>query len=157
MSVHTNRLNGRGETIMVRWMGRAARLAAVVCAGSSLAACATVTRGTEDAWMIHSDPSGARVETTNGHQCKATPCAIKMKRRSEFTATLSKPGYKPASVQVTHRTSGAGAAGVAGNVIVGGLIGIGVDMYSGASQDLTPNPVTVRLEADAPPERVIIQ
>lgn len=142
---------------MVRLMRRAARLAAVVCAGSTLAACATVTRGTEDAWMIHSDPSGARVETTNGHQCTATPCAIKMKRRSEFTATLSKPGYKPASVQVTHRTSGAGAAGVAGNVIVGGLIGIGVDMYSGASQDLTPNPVTVRLEADAPPERVIIQ
>ncbi len=129
---------------------RLVRLAAILCAGSSLAACATVTRGSEDAWVINSEPSGAKVETTNGHQCPATPCAIKMKRKSEFTATLTKPGYKPATVQVTHKTAGAGAAGVAGNVLVGGVIGLGVDLYSGASQDLVPNPVTVTLEAEAP-------
>jgi hypothetical protein len=35
---------------------------------------------------------------------------------------------------------------VAGNVLVGGVIGLGVDMVTGASQDLTPNPVTVVLE-----------
>jgi hypothetical protein len=35
---------------------------------------------------------------------------------------------------------------VAGNVLLGGVIGLGVDMYSGASQDLTPNPVTLKLE-----------
>ncbi len=129
---------------------RLVRLAAILCAGSSLAACATVTRGSEDAWVINREPSGAKVETTNGHQCPATPCAIKLKRKSEFTATLTKPGYKPATVQVTHKTAGAGAAGVAGNVLVGGVIGLGVDLYSGASQDLVPNPVTVTLEAEAP-------
>lgn len=129
--------------------GRLVRLVAVLCAGSSLTACATVTRGSEDAWVINSEPSGAKVETTNGHQCQATPCAIKMKRKSEFTATLSKPGYKPATVQVTHKTSGAGAAAVAGNVIIGGLIGIGVDMYTGASQDLAPNSVNLKLEPEA--------
>lgn len=128
--------------------GRLVRLAAVLCAGSSLAACATVTRGSEDAWVINSEPSGAKVETTNGHQCQATPCAIKMKRKSEFTATVTKPGYKPATVQVSHKTAGAGAAGVAGNVLVGGVIGLGVDMYTGASQDLVPNPVTVKLEPE---------
>ena len=129
---------------------RLVRLAAILCAGSSLAACATVTRGSEDAWVINSEPSGAKVETTNGHQCPATPCAIKMKRKSEFTATITKAGYKPATVQVSHKTAGAGAAGVAGNVLVGGVIGLGVDLYSGASQDLVPNPVTVTLEAEAP-------
>ncbi|KRB48750.1 PEGA domain-containing protein [Phenylobacterium sp. Root700] len=127
---------------------RLVRLVAVLCAGSSLAACATVTRGSEDAWVVNSEPSGAKVETTNGHQCQATPCAIKMKRKSEFTATLTKPGYKPATVQVSHKTAGAGAAGVAGNVLVGGVIGIGVDMYTGASQDLVPNPVTIKLEPE---------
>jgi hypothetical protein len=132
--------------------GRVARLAALLCVGSSLTACATVTRGSEDAWVVNSEPSGAKVETSNGHQCAATPCAIKMKRKSEFVATLTKPGYKPATVQVTHKTAGAGAAGMAGNVLVGGVIGLGVDMYTGASQDLTPNPVTVKLEpADKPP------
>lgn len=136
---------------------RLVRLAAILCAGSSLAACATVTRGSEDAWVINSEPSGAKVETTNGHQCQATPCAIKMKRKSEFTATVTKPGFKPASVQVTHKTAGAGAAGVAGNVLVGGVIGVGVDLYTGASQDLVPNPVTVKLEPEEAKATTIIE
>jgi len=42
-----------------------------------------------------------------------------MSRKSEFVATITKPGYKPATVTVTHKTGGAGAAGVAGNVLVG--------------------------------------
>jgi hypothetical protein len=115
----------------------------------SLGACATVTRGSTDAWEITSDPSGAKVETSNGYQCPATPCAIKMSRKSEFTATITKPGYKPATVTVTHTTSGAGAAGVAGNVLVGGIIGIGVDAVTGASQDLVPNPAHVILEPES--------
>ena len=129
----------------IRYM-RLARVAVVLCAGGSLAACATVTRGSKDAWVVNSEPSGAKVETTNGHQCAATPCAIKMRRKSEFTATITKAGYKPATVAVTHKTANAGAAGVAGNVLVGGVIGLGVDLATGASQDLTPNPVNIKLE-----------
>jgi hypothetical protein len=125
---------------------RLMRMAVVLCAGGSLAACATVTRGSKDAWVVNSEPPGAKVETTNGHQCPSTPCAIKMSRKSSFTATLTKSGYKPASVQVSHKTANAGAAGVAGNVILGGVIGLGVDMMTGASQDLTPNNVTIKLE-----------
>lgn len=125
---------------------RAARAALCAVAFVALGACATVTRGSEDAWVVNTEPSGAKVETTNGHQCPETPCAIKMKRKSEFTATITKPGYKTATVQVSHKTANAGAAGVAGNVLLGGVIGLGVDMYSGASQDLVPNPVTVKLE-----------
>ncbi len=119
-------------------------LAAVGCL--SLSACATVTRGSSDAWEVSSDPGGARVETTNGHFCEATPCAIRMKRKSQFVATVTKPGYEPAKITVTHKTAGAGAAGVAGNVLVGGVIGLGVDAFSGASQDLVPNPAFVKLE-----------
>ena len=131
---------------MTTKISQLARAAAVLCLGGSMTACATVTRGSEDAWVINSEPSGAKVETSNGYQCPATPCAIKMKRKSEFTATLTKAGYKPATVQVSHKTAGSGAAGVAGNVILGGVIGLGVDMYTGASQDLVPNPVTLKLE-----------
>lgn len=124
------------------------RIAGLLLATSSLAACATVTRGSDDAWVVNSNPQGATVTTSNGHFCAATPCAIKMSRKSEFTAELKKPGYKTATVSVTHRTAGSGAAGVAGNVLVGGVIGLGVDMVTGASQDLVPNPVTVDLEPE---------
>ena len=127
---------------------RLARVAVVLCAATSLGACATVTRGSKDAWVVNSEPTGAKVETTNGHQCAATPCAIKMSRKSKFTATLTKPGYKPATVQVSHKTANAGAAGVAGNVLLGGVIGLGVDMATGASQDLVPNNVTIKLEPE---------
>jgi hypothetical protein len=120
----------------------------VVAFGLSLSACATVTRGGKDAWVVNSDPIGAEVKTSNGYFCAATPCAIQMSRKSEFTATLTKNGYKPATVQVSHKTAGSGAAGVAGNVLLGGVIGLGVDMYTGASQDLTPNPVSLTLEKD---------
>src|SRR5207253_1980159 len=66
-----------------------------------------------------------------------------------------KPGYKPAQVTVTHKVAGAGAAGVAGNVLVGGLIGIGVDTYTGAAMDLVPNPVQLSLEpVDPPPAQI---
>lgn len=125
---------------------RLVRVAVVLCAASSLGACATVTRGSKDAWVVNSDPSGAKVETTNGHQCAATPCAIKMSRKSKFTATLTKPGYKAATIQVDHKTANAGAAGVAGNVLLGGVIGLGVDLATGASQDLVPNNVMIKLE-----------
>lgn len=123
-----------------------AKLTVVSSVLLSLGACASVTRGTKDAWQISSDPSGAKVETSNGFFCAATPCAIKMSRKSEFVATITKPGYKTATVTVTHQTATSGAVGMAGNVLVGGLIGIGVDAMTGATQDLVPNPAHVTLE-----------
>jgi hypothetical protein len=49
-------------------------------------------------------------------------------------------------MNVTHRTASSGAAGIAGNVLVGGIIGLGVDAATGARQDLVPNPVVLALE-----------
>ena len=65
---------------------------------------------------------------------------MKMPRRSEFVARIRKPGYKPVQATVTTKVAGQGSAAMAGNVIVGGLIGAGVDVASGAMLDLTPNP-----------------
>lgn len=128
-------------------------LAATVSACVLLSACASVTRGSTDAWEVNSDPIGARVETTNGFKCDATPCAIRMKRKSEFVAMVTKPGYRQATISVTHKTAKAGAAGMAGNVLVGGLIGVVVDSSTGATQDLVPNPAFVKLEPAGPYDR----
>ena len=43
----------------------------------------------------------------------------------------------------------AGGAGLAGNVLLGGVIGLGVDAATGAAFDLVPNPLKVTLEKDA--------
>lgn len=124
------------------------RTMALACATLSLGACATVTRGTTQAWTVETTPGGAAVRTTIGFACDATPCTFKMPRKSEFDVTITKPGYKTLTTHVTNEIAGGGAAGMAGNVLVGGIIGIGVDAASGATKDLKPNPLQVVLEAD---------
>ena len=121
-------------------------IAAVVLSG-----CATITRGNSTAWEVNTNPVGAKVKTTNGFYCDSTPCSLKMPRKSEFTATITKLGYKSLDVKVTNKVSGSGGAGMAGNVLVGGIIGAGVDLATGAMLDLTPNPLTVNLEKDDAP------
>jgi hypothetical protein len=115
----------------------------------SAAACATITRGSHEAFVVETTPSGAAVETSNGLQCEATPCTFgHVERKAQFTVTITKPGYRTWTGTVTHHTAGSGAAGMAGNAVVGGLIGVVVDANSGATQDLIPNPLRVTLEAD---------
>ena len=120
----------------------------MAAAGLLLTGCATVTRGTNDTWTVNTTPAGAAVKTSNQFACDATPCTFKMPRKSEFDVTLTKTGYKEWKGHVTHRVSGAGGAGMAGNVLVGGIIGAGVDASSGAMLDLTPNPLSVTLEQE---------
>lgn len=125
-------------------------LSAALAAALSLSACATVTRGQNTAFEVNSTPSGASVVTSNGHQCPSTPCSIKMPRRSDFTVTIAKPGYKPATASVTNKVSGEGGVAMAGNVIIGGVVGAGVDVATGAMLDLTPNPLNVTLTPAGP-------
>ncbi|MDB5571492.1 MAG: hypothetical protein JWN93_2675 [Hyphomicrobiales bacterium] len=109
-----------------------------------LAGCATVTRGTTSQVQIVSEPSGASARTSLGQQC-TTPCTLQMSRKDEFTVVYSMPGYEDAQVDVKTQVAGAGAAGFAGNVILGGVIGMGVDAATGATYEHVPNPVTMTL------------
>jgi membrane-bound inhibitor of C-type lysozyme len=118
---------------------------AITAASLMLAGCGTITRGSNDTWVVETTPPGATVSTSNGYECQSTPCAIKMPRRSEFVATIERDGYETVTVNVTHQVSSAGGASMAGNVLVGGLIGAAVDAGSGAMNDLVPNPVRITL------------
>ena len=57
-----------------------------------------------------------------------------------------KPGYETVQATVTNKVGGQGGAAMAGNVIVGGVVGAGVDVASGAMLDLTPNPLVVTMQ-----------
>lgn len=106
--------------------------------------CATITRGTTEVLVIETTPPGADVELSNGMRCR-TPCSLEMKRKKEVVVEISKQGYEPVKVNVLSQIAGAGAAGMAGNVLLGGLIGAGVDAATGATKQLKPNPVKVSL------------
>jgi hypothetical protein len=117
---------------------------------SSVYGCATVTRGTSDVLVIESEPPGAEVEIQPAnHHCK-TPCSVKLKRKLEQIVTIRRESFEPVEVRVIPQVVGAGAAGMAGNVILGGLIGAAVDAGSGAMKDLKPNPVKVTMVASKP-------
>jgi hypothetical protein len=53
-------------------------------------------------------------------------------------------------VTLTKEVPATGAAGFAGNVLAGGLVGMGVDAVTGAAQDHKPNPVIVTLQPVRP-------
>jgi hypothetical protein len=130
-------------------------LALFIAAGALifLSGCATITRGTKDTLIVESDPAGADVRLSTGQTGK-TPTSFKLSRSEPLVVTISKEGYETLNVSVNPQVVGAGAAGMAGNVLVGGLIGAGVDAYSGAMKDLKPNPVSVKmvkLESHAAP------
>jgi len=122
----------------------------IIVSALTLGACGTITRGSNDTWEVSTSPIGARVETSNGYTCNSTPCAIKMPRRSEFVATITRDGYEDATINVTHQVSGQGGAAMAGNVLVGGIIGAGIDAGTGAMHDLVPNPVHIDLVPISP-------
>ncbi len=107
--------------------------------------CSTITRGTTEAFVIDSEPSGAKAELSTGHSC-TTPCSLELKRKTAFTVTITKKGYETVQTNVNSQVAGAGAAGMAGNIIFGGVIGAAVDVGTGATKELIPNPLKVKLE-----------
>lgn len=123
--------------------------ALVLASMAGLPACATVTRGSSQEFTVQSEPPGARVRTSNGFECTSTPCTFRMQRKTAFTATIELDGYVTEVREVESKMAGAGAAGMAGNLLVGGIVGGIVDANSGAMNDLTPNPLLVTLQTPA--------
>jgi hypothetical protein len=124
---------------------QAVRRATLVCAAIlTIQGCATVTRGTTEAWTVESDPIGAEVTLSSGETC-TTPCTLTKKRKDPFMVTVEKEGFESVQTQIQSQVAGAGAAGMAGNVLIGGIIGIGVDAATGATKELKPNPLVIKM------------
>lgn len=124
----------------------------VVAAGALLlGGCATITRGTTSDVQVKSTPEDADVRTSYGVTCR-TPCTLKVPRKDEFSVTISKPGYDSQTVDIKTKVAGTGAAGFAGNIILGGVVGMVTDAATGATLEHFPNPVDVVLypEGKAP-------
>lgn len=126
----------------------------------ALGGCASVTRGTTENISISSTPSGAIADVSGldiPTSC-VTPCVVQAKRSADITVSIRKDGFEPQIIPLTKEIPGSGAAGFAGNILAGGLIGMGVDAATGAAMDHKPNPVIVTLQPlapAAPPPRAV--
>lgn len=130
---------------------QSAKCMLIVLACVGLAGCATVTRGTDEVLTIESTPAGAEVVVSTGFTC-ITPCAVGLARRRSYGIRVSKPGFRPQAIAVNSSLAPLGAAGLVGNIglSVISLVGIPVDLVSGATRRLQPNPVKVELVPDDP-------
>ena len=64
---------------------------------------------------------------------------VQARRNADITVAISKEGYEPQVIPLTKEIPGTGAAGFAGNILLGGLVGMGVDAATGAALDHKPN------------------
>ncbi|WP_185983680.1 translation initiation factor 2 [Aureimonas mangrovi] len=115
---------------------------------ASLSACGTISRGTGDEVAIDVEPRNATVRTSLGPACVG-PCKVRAPRSADFSVTASARGYETQTVEVKRRVSLAGAGSVARNALGGPtVVGVGVDLYTGAAYDHVPNPVVIRLRPE---------
>lgn len=118
----------------------------VLAAGLLTAAgCATIARGTSEPLLIETYPAQVRAVILPANIQCTTPCSVLLKHKLDYTIKLEKEGYQLLDVIVRSKVEGAGAAGMAGNIVIGGLIGMGVDAATGATKGLSPNPVRVTM------------
>lgn len=124
------------------------RLALWVCAlaGAFLSGgCASVMSGREADVAITSNPPDAHVAITNEKgqtvATAVTPAKISLKRGNGFfrkapryVATIEKPGYMPAQVPIKPKVN----PWIAGNIVVGGVIGMAADSATGAMWKFAP-------------------
>lgn len=127
------------------------KFAIMAAAAISLSACATVTKGSKDTVKITSTPSDASVtfeDTAMKYQDQGctTPCEIELPRKQTYKTTVEKAGHEPFVYILEPKVSTSGGAGMAGNILLGGVIGAAVDASTGAMRDLSPDPVNVTLE-----------
>jgi len=115
-------------------------LSAIITSG-----CATVTRSPYERFIIETEPKGAKVTLTSGETC-ISPCNLLKKREESFSCRVEKNGFEPIEVSIEPKVVGPGVAGFAGNAVIGGIIGAGVDIYSGAALGLYPNPAIIQLQ-----------
>ncbi|MCA8939885.1 MAG: PEGA domain-containing protein [Planctomycetes bacterium] len=106
----------------------------------SLSSCATIIDGTSSDVRITSEPSGATV-LVDGIEKGKTPATVKMSKSDSNVVTLKLNGYDDSMMKVERKFAG----WTVGNLVLGGLIGIIVDVVTGAVQRISPTEYHVNM------------
>lgn len=143
-------------------------IAAVAALGVALSGCATIIKGTHQSISVNTTPvDGAKCTLVNseGTYYVTTPGTVTVdKTKSDLQITCTKEGYADGhAVGVSHFNGT-----TAGNILLGGVIGLGVDAASGADNEydnlitvplgtslstMTPAPALTPYSAPPPPAK----
>src|ERR1043165_3527759 len=107
--------------------------AAVAALGVAVSACATIIDGTTQSVSVNTSPeqrAACTLITSPGTWYVTSPGSTTVhKTKTDLDVTCTKPGYKPGHVVAASHFTGK----TAGNILAGGLVGVGVDAASGAN------------------------
>jgi hypothetical protein len=119
-------------------------VAAIAALGVALSGCATIIKGTHQSISVNTTPvDGAKCTLVNseGTYYVTTPGTVTVdKTKSDLQIDCTRDGYAPGhAVGVSHFNGT-----TAGTILLGGVIGLGVDAASGADNEYD-NLITVPL------------
>lgn len=100
-----------------------------------LTSCATIFKGSHGEVRFNSSPSGAEVIIDQVNKGE-TPTTSQLTRNESHTVTFKKDGYEDVTVRVERKFDG--ATTIVGNLFSWLLLGVVVDVASGAAYTLTP-------------------
>lgn len=116
--------------------------------GLVLAGCATVMSGSYQDVRVTSTPSGAQVsiQRAAGSEMAAvwqgtTPAVASLERKHSYVLRVVLDGYRPVETTLETGTNG----WIWGNLLFGGVVGVAVDLSTGAWKKLRPDEVDVQL------------
>jgi PEGA domain len=119
----------------------------------ALAGCAALTPPPLATVTIDTQPAGATVLAPDGQRC-TTPCALDLSRDRDWRLRVQHEGYQPVDVTVRSVQGGAEARPVAGNLVLGGQLGRGIDAATGATRRLEPAAISLVLEPRGAPTTI---
>ncbi|MCK6600393.1 MAG: PEGA domain-containing protein [Bacteroidetes bacterium] len=113
---------------------------------SFFSSCATIMKGGNQEMKVNSTPGDAKITVTNQAGVAVfegkTPAKFKLKKDKDYVVTVSLDGYKDQKVSVS---PGAIEGAFWGNICIGGVIGVVIDIAAGSWKKLEPNDITVNL------------
>lgn len=111
-------------------------LIGIVIAGLTLTGCATIINQDYQDVPVTSQPIGSRV-WLNEHPCGVTPVIVTLPRGETHIITVEQKGYGPYQISLVPMVSPM----VWGNLLFGGLIGLGIDAALGGMYEYRPGQI----------------
>lgn len=117
-------------------------IAPLLIAGFLMAGCATIFKGSHAEVRVNSSPSNAEIYI-NGIDKGSTPKTLSLKRDRNYVLEFRKEGYESVKLEVTKDFDL--ATTVVGNIFSWGILGVVVDLATGAAYSLEPADVQANL------------
>ncbi|HEX4302350.1 MAG TPA: hypothetical protein VHZ78_06125 [Rhizomicrobium sp.] len=124
-------------------------IAALAALGIALSGCASIVEGTTQMVQVATPPvdgAACTLSSSQGVYTVTTPGSVKVhKTKDDMKVVCKKDGYQDGTTVVLSHFNGA----TAGNLLLGGVVGMAVDASTGANYNF-PDAVSVPMQPMAP-------